>query len=280
MSEVITLAGIDVRAVSVGGLETCIELPAFKIGFDIGRCPPTAVRLPRILFTHAHVDHMGGIAHHLAMRDLLGMSPPEYYVPAQNHEAFLALLDAWRRLDHAELPCKVVPVSPGDTFDFGRRLVVRAFKALHRVPTNGYALIRRVERLRSDLQGMSGAAIRGLRERNESVTEIEERVEVAFCGDTTIHVVEREPLVRTARLLILECTFIDGRVGLDRARQSGHVHLDQIVERAHLFENERILLTHFSQRYSDAQILRTLDEKLPPSLRERVVPLLPSAPWR
>ncbi|MFT5080828.1 MAG: hypothetical protein ACI84E_001486, partial [Planctomycetota bacterium] len=44
--------------------------------------------------------------------------------------------------------------------------------------------------------------------------------------------------------------------------------------RADLFENEAILMTHFSPRYNRARILEVLDERLPPGLRERVTPLL------
>lgn len=276
----LTLAGIDVRAVSVGGLETCIELPGLKLAFDIGRCPPTAIALPHILFTHAHVDHMGGVAHHLAMRDLLGMKPATYHVPEEDHEAFQLLLAAWRRLDRADLPCSVRPVRPGSSHPVGRGLEARAFRSVHRVPTLGYAIVRRVERLRSDLRGCPASEIRALRARGEPVTEGEERVEVAFCGDTTIAVVERQPLVRAARLLILECTFLDARVSVERARRSGHVHLDEIVDRASLFEgNEAILLTHFSQRYGRDEIVRILDERLPRALRGKVTPLLPTSPW-
>ena len=52
--------------------------------------------------------------------------------------------------------------------------------------------------------------------------------------------------------MILECTFLDDRVSVAECRAKGHVHLDEIVERADLFENEAILLTHFSARYSAA----------------------------
>ena len=62
------LAGILVDGVSVGGVETCIDLPEFKLAFDIGRCPDDAVLRPTILFTHAHMDHMGGVAWHAATR--------------------------------------------------------------------------------------------------------------------------------------------------------------------------------------------------------------------
>ena len=39
-------------------------------------------------------------------------------------------------------------------------------------------------------------------------------------------------------------------------------------------QNEAILLIHFSARYTAAQILELLDERLPPALRSKCTPLL------
>jgi hypothetical protein len=39
----LTLAGIDVDGISIGGLETCIDLPGLKVAFDMGRAPDFAV---------------------------------------------------------------------------------------------------------------------------------------------------------------------------------------------------------------------------------------------
>jgi ribonuclease Z len=64
-------------------------------------------------------------------------------------------------------------------------------------------------------------------------------------------------------------------VSVEKARSKGHVHLDEIAERADLFENEALLFTHFSSRYQPYQIERALDRRLPPHLRERVHALLP-----
>jgi len=73
---------------------------------------------------------------------------------------------------------------------------------------------------------------------------------------------------------VLECTFLDDKVTAESARDKGHVHLDEIIERAELFENEAILLTHFSARYRAQDVRRILANKLPPGLVERVTPLL------
>lgn len=269
------LAGVEVRAISVGGLETCIELPGHDLAFDIGRCPPTAVRRGRLLLTHAHMDHAGGLAIHAATRDLLGMRPPTYYVPRENHADFAQLLEVWRRLDRSDIPCTLVPVGPGDRVDLGGGVIAAPFRSPHRVHCQGYALVRRREKLRADLAGVPGTEIRARRMAGERVTEAHDVVEAAFTGDTLVEVVEREPMVREARLLIMEVTFLDERVPVKKARDKGHVHLDEIVERADLFANEKILFTHFSARYSPADVRRILGERLPPSLRDRVVPLLP-----
>lgn len=278
-SEELELAGVAVRAVSVGGLETCIELPGWSLCFDIGRCPPTAIPLKRVLITHPHIDHMGGIAHHCGLRDLWGMPPPTYFVPAEYHDDFQALLATWRRLDRSELPCTVVPMKPGDEVELSKGRKVRAFRAVHRIPTLGYALIRTKGRLLPHLVGRSSDEIIAERKAGKPVNEAVEEIEAAFCGDTTIDVL-RHAEVRTAKLLILECTFPGGEVTVERARRSGHVHLDELVERIGELENERILLTHFSIRNSPRRIVELLDARIPAEHRHRFVPLIPGPPWQ
>jgi ribonuclease Z len=269
----LTVAGIEVVAVSVAGIETCIEIPGWQLCFDLGRCPPTAVRRRRVCLTHAHVDHLGGFAHHVSQRDLLGMPPATYHVPTHSAAGLERLLEVWRDLDHSPLPAVLAPVAAGDVIEVARNRRIQVFKSYHRVPTVGYALVRDSDQLRPELVGRPQEEIRAARARGEPVSVPGSQVEVVFCGDTRIEVVDREPLVRRAKLLILECTFL-GPESHDRARRTGHVHLDEIAERAELFENEAVLLTHFSLRYAPRDI-RAAIARLPARLRDRVVPLLP-----
>jgi len=278
MSAELTLAGIDIRAVSVAGLETCIELPGFKVCFDIGRGPRAAVRNHTVLFTHAHIDHMGGIAHHVATRSLLSMEPPTYVMPPQVVDAVENLLNAFRVLDGSDMPANLVGIKPGESLRIGKRRVVRPLKAFHPVPSQGYAIMEVRNRLRDDLRDAGSEAIAAARGRGEEITTSTEHPMVVFSGDTTIEFIEHNPLARSADLLIMEVTFVDDRVSVASARKNGHIHLDEVVERADLFENKAILFTHLSARYRQEEALAALDEKLPAGLRERVT-LLPRPQW-
>jgi ribonuclease Z len=276
---VLQLAGIAVDAVSVGGLETCIQLPGYDVAFDLGVCPPKAVGRSTVLFTHAHIDHMGAVASHCATRSLMGMTPPTYAVPEQAVPAFEALLDAWRRLDGSDLPCTVVPARPGTEVDLGKGRVARADRSLHRVPCLSWSVWTRRKSLKPAWQGRSGADIRDARLAGVEVTESVERCDVAFTGDTLVEALERAPHLRRARLLIMEVTFVDDRVSVAAARDKGHIHLDEVLERAHLLDNEAVLFTHLSARYGYAEADAILDARLPPDLRARVT-LLPNRRMR
>lgn len=52
------IGNFSIEGVSVGGQETCILIPAFKIAFDIGRCPQRAVSHDFLFISHAHMDHI------------------------------------------------------------------------------------------------------------------------------------------------------------------------------------------------------------------------------
>lgn len=269
------LAGIEVAGISIAGLETCIDLPEWKLCFDLGRAQYFALARPLVLFTHPHMDHLGAIAWHCATRALRGMRPPTYVVGREYAPALARLFAAWRELDRSELPHTLVELGPGEEFDLGFQRVARAFRSQHRVPCQGYVISERRQKLRPEHRALAGAEIARRRAAgDDSLFELQETALLAFCGDTRIEVLEREEVLRRVKVLVLECSFVDQRVSVAEARAMGHVHLDEIAERAELFGNEAVLLTHFSERYSSAEIVAALDARLPPALRAKVTPLL------
>ena len=278
--ESLTLNGLELRALSVGGLETCIWLPGRRVAFDIGRCPLEVVDCRTVLFTHAHMDHLGGIAYHTATRSLRKQAPPVYVVPHHCTEDLARLFDAWRALDRSDMPHELVPLGPGEEHVLASGLRARPFRSPHSAPCQGYGLWSRKEKLKPEFHGLDGPELARMRRAGIVLGDTLETPEFAFTGDTLIEVVEQQEVVRRARVLVLECTFVDQRVSVAEARAKGHVHLFELAERADLFQNEAILLTHFSARYRAHEIRAALDKHLPPGLRARVTPLLGAHTWR
>jgi len=269
------LAGIEVSGISIAGLETCIDLPEWKLCFDLGRAQYFALARPLVCFTHPHMDHLGAIAWHCTTRAMRGMRPPTYVVGREHTRPLAKLFEAWRELDGSEMPHTLVVLSPGEEFELGNQRVLRPFRSYHRVPCQGYVISERRQKLKAEFGALPGREIARRRASGDaSLFEQQETALLGFTGDSLIDVLEREEVLRRVKVLVLECSFVDERVSVAETRAMGHVHLDEIVERAELFENEAVLLTHFSERYTSAEVVAALDAKLPPALRAKVTPLL------
>jgi ribonuclease Z len=231
-----------------------------------------------VLFTHAHIDHMGGVAHHVATRALLGMAPPTYVVPPGVGEKLTALLDAFRALDGSDLPCKIVEAAPGEAIPLAGRRIARPFATRHPVQAQGYVIHELRQALREDLVGKAPEVIRAARDKGETVSETVEHPVVAFSGDTQLSGILDCADALRARLLIMEVSFVDDRVSVDAAQKNGHVHLHEVIAHAEAFENQALLFTHLSARYRQEEAQEILRATLPASLADRVT-LLPRPPW-
>lgn len=268
------LGGLKIRARSIGGVETCFIVPAYDVCLDIGRCPVGAERQGHLLLTHAHIDHAAGLPYYVSLRSLMSMRPPVVTCPRASAATLQTILDTWATLQADSDRLRLIPVEDGDRVPLARGAYARAFRSPHRIASVGYTIFSTKKKLRADLVGLPGPQIAARARAGEAVNDIVETPELSYPGDTRIEVVESEPLVRRSRLLILESTFVGDSVPTEKARRTGHVHLDQIAERADLFENEHIVLSHFSRRHSPERIRAEVRDKFPAHLRERVTLLI------
>ena len=63
------------------------------------------------------------------------------------------------------------------------------------------------------------------------------------------------------------------------AAQYRHIHIDDLADFAEKFENRIIVLTHFSRRYTNDEIVGELRRRCPAVLRDRIRLSLPE-PWQ
>ena len=266
-------AGLEIEGVSIAGHESFYKVPAFRCLLEFGRAPDDVLGYGTVCLTHGHLDHAAGLAHHASRRRLTGLPPARVFAPeeaAPDLEAWLAISE---RLENVGYGVHVTPAVPGRQVDLRNDLSVTFLPGRHRVPTVGYLFSEVRKKLVDELIGRPEEEIVALRIRGAEVTRREEIPLLAYPGDCSPEIFEAAPELFHARVLLVECSFL-GEDDRDRARKYDHIHLNDIVERASLFENEAIVLTHFSMRYRPEEILEAL-ETLPAGIAERVIPFLP-----
>jgi ribonuclease Z len=139
------------------------------------------------------------------------------------------------------------------------------------VPSVGYIVWDRRKKLKPEYRDLTGEEIRDIRKSGKDVSEEIRFPLVCYTGDTAPAGLDNDPAVFQAKVLIMELTFFRPEHRKDKIHKFGHMHLDDFLERADLFQNERILLAHFSARYHENQIRRAIQNKLPANLKDRVV---------
>ena len=270
-----TWAGLHVRGVSVAGRETWFHLPTLHLAFDLGRAPAELVPVPNIFLSHAHLDHGAGLAYWCSQRRLLRLPGGAIHTHPAGVPAWTKILALHEALEAVRYDARVEAMESGARVNLRRDLEVEAFETDHRVPTLGFVACEIRNRLRPDLAGHSPEDIREAAARGEAVSEKVAIPLVAYSGDTGAGVFARAPRsFFTAKVLLLECSFVEER-DLGRSKEWKHLHLDEIAERAELFDNEVIVLAHLTLRTSGDEIRRLVKSRLPPRLAARVVPFLP-----
>lgn len=264
----------------MGGVYTSLAVPELGLVFDAGAPLRSVGGTDNILISHGHADHVGALPALLGIRALHGKQrPPRVIMPAEIVDDLGAALAAMSNLQRWPLAIEAIGANPGDEIELRGDLRIRCIRTFHPVPSLAYLVVRRVAKLKPEFVGLSGQDIAAKRRAGEEVSIHDARLELAYCTDTLVSALDHAPELYKARVLIVECTFLDERKSLEAARAGCHIHLDELVERAALFENEHVVLMHFSQLYRPDEISGILDRKLPADLRRRVIPFVPDGPW-
>ena len=277
MLTTVTAGPYTVRGISVGGVYTSLAVPELGLLFDAGASPRSSCAIDTILLSHGHVDHIGALPALLGIRSLSGKTrPPRVVMPAEIVGDLTAALEMLSRLQRWPLAIEAIGMSPGDELVLRGDLRVRAVRTFHPVPSLGYMIVRRVSKLKPELVGLPGAEIAARRRAGEDVTAYDDRLELAYATDTLVSALDHAPELMQARVLIVECTFLDERKSVADARAGCHIHLDELIERADRFANEHIVVMHVSQVYRPDEVAGVLDARVPPELRRRMIPFVPA----
>jgi len=269
--------GISVIGTSFAGEESFLVLPELNLAFDVGRSPRAVIGVDHVFLSHGHMDHSAGIAYYFGQRLFLDNEPGHLYLPRPLVAPARQLLKIWGEIDGREPPANIHAAESGQDITIRRDLIVRPFKVNHPcrrsrrdvIDSLGYAAIEVRRKLKEEYHGLPGPRLVDLKKQGVEITNRVERPLAAYCGDTAPGDFLDLDYVRNARILLLECTFVESE-HLERARAGYHFHLSQLCEVLPKLDNERIVLTHLSRRSVFPEALRQLRAALGDEADERV----------
>jgi ribonuclease Z len=246
------------------------RIPELKIGFDLGAHPWEFMGTGTWFISHTHLDHIASLPVYVARRRMMKMDPPVIYLPEHAIDLVQHMLKAFSRLDRGRLPCDLIPLQPGNEIELSRELVVTTTATKHTVPSLGYVVWERRRKLKAEYTNLRGDQIRDLRLAGTEVTEEKRLPLVAYLGDSAPEGLDQCPAMFEAQVLIAEMTFVAPGHRKEKIHKHGHMHLDDYIQRQHLFKNQAIVASHFSTRYHDRQVEHFVRKAFPTMLDGRL----------
>lgn len=261
---------LTIEGYSRAAVQTYWRVPELKVGFDLGAQPWSFMGTATWFVSHTHLDHLAALPVYVARRRMMKMEPPTIYLPEHAIEYVERILKLFTRLDRGRLPCRLLPLKPGDEVEMSRDHVVTVSATKHTVPSLGFIVWERRHKLKPEYQQLSGPEIRDLRLAGTAVTEERRIPRVAYLGDSSPEGLDDCPAMFEAQVLITELTFVAPSHRKDKIHKFGHIHLDDLIERRERFRNDLIIAGHFSTRYHAQQIRRHIERVLPDLLDGRL----------
>jgi ribonuclease Z len=262
--------GYNFEGISEGGIRTSIIMPSLSILFDIGNLPVDHAHHENLLLTHGHLDHSAGIPYYISQRSLRKLKPPNIYVPQELYEDLQSILKIYQKIEGFEYLYNLVPVKINEFMQINSNMYFKALKTFHRIVSQGYTIYEKNKKLKEEYKNYSKDQILSLKNQGIDLQEEKYIPIVSFSGDTKIEYVLENKDVANSKILFIECTYLDDKKNVEKAREWGHIHLDEIVQNADSFKNEKIVLIHFSKRYSPKTIKELVYSKIPTSLKDRI----------
>lgn len=250
------------------------RLKELDVAFDMGHCPQAFIGVPRVFLTHCHLDHAMGIVYWAAQRQMMRMPGGTIYVPAGTEDGMRSVLKSWAVMQgpRGRYDCAVLALADGDELEVQRGVSVRAFRTEHSVPSQGYMVIEKKEKLRPEFAGLSPLEIGKLKRDGVSITAPVQRVVFAITGDTTRLPFDRVPEVAAAETLVGECTYITPDHA-HLARPMSHLHLNDYGDVVNDLKVKRLILTHYSLRYKEDEIVGLVRANVHADLADRAIVL-------
>lgn len=216
-----------------------------------------ARKVDHVFISHADRDHLTGLLQFNQLNGRPGF--PVIHYP-KDSGSFLALREFSIRFDAHVANTVWEPASPGTDAYLRYDMMVQAIpnghvvRAGNSIKSLSYKVVQVKQKLLPELTQLPGEEIRRIiQEQGKEKTHYEVKTTLlGYSGDTPV-----EDLTRwnDTQILIHEATFIHGLDG-DKVQPHGnkHSYLEEVLEMVSGIRIEKLILGHFSTRYSPEQI--------------------------
>lgn len=212
-------------------------------------------KIKQVFITHADRDHLNGLPQFFQLNAREGY--PKIYFP-NDSGSFPALKSFLRKFDPHLTGSEWIPIKENMEFNIKGNLFVVSIRNGHVVVEEpltkslSYKVIERRRKLKEEFLHLSGkeiAAISKEKGKEFLTNEFEETI-LGYSGDTPVENFERWENTNT---LIHESTFLTKEDGL-KNHSNKHSTLEEVMEMVASIKIERLILSHFSSRYSQEEI--------------------------
>lgn len=243
-----------------------------KVGFH---------RKNKVFITHMHGDHVLGLPGMLQTMSLLDRKEKLKVYGPVGIQAFIEAINTTVQFT-LTFPVAVTEIDEANVVFEDKEYQIYAFKTDHVVPSFGYALIEkprpgRFNPEKANVLDVPEGKLWSQLQYGKKVKLADGRVidpkqvmgaprqgrKIVYSGDTRPAKSLTE-IARNADLLIHEATFDDEL--LERAQEDGHSTPSHVAEIAKNAQVKRLVLTHISARYKNAQILLEQARKIFPNV--------------
>lgn len=257
---------------SSAGTGTCLTVPRLKMAIDTAQGWPFVYPMNHLFLTHAHIDHAGGVAYIVSQRGLMGLRDLKIYMLPELQKPIRKILNTWQELEGFDYSYEIVPVESGDRVKIDEYHYVQPFQTVHRVPSQGYALFQQKKKLKAEFHGKNSHQLADLRRQGVALEDVWYEPQFGYTGDTDIRFMDHcDPEILKTQSLFVDCTYWDDKKSIEHAMEWGHIHLDQLIERAGEFLGERLVLTHASRRYKKSDLEEILSRSIPLQFRSHFI---------
>lgn len=256
------VSNLSLKGYSRGAEETSFCIPELKIFID---CGIITYKIPeKVFITHCHSDHTKALVH--LITGVKHEKPIEIYVPIDSYDLFFDLVKSayflnrgTKENDRFQERRRLIKIKESDQIEIGKKMdyFVKPFKLDHTVPTMGYGIYRKTRKLKDEYRERSGIELSKIDDKFDFF----EVPEVVFLFDTSITPLFENSELLTFKVMIIECTFFDdSKKSLRKAKETKHIHWNDLKPFVEMYPNIYFIITHFSMIYEMEYVNRFFDE--------------------